>query len=491
MVNTNVIISVSAVLVAMLLTIVSLMRQDGDPTDNYSVSVTGSIEREGTSYPADMYFCTGDDCQFYGGVREGQFTPGYFSLVGFNDGTNSYVTEHTVGKTFVYDSSGNLVDCRSSEKEGKQELSQKMSSMKESFKGDDRFVTLLELDGTSSKYTMTNYVMNANPSTDSPSVIGLGVPPIAACKAIWDAEDEALMDEYDEEDDEEDDEERRNLLNWDDDKKAKIDARHMVFLADWAYDGNGLNKKKKLKGFDKVAECEKKNAVARFAVKKPTVVLAYAGTDTDEIEDIIMDMDSGRIKPVGKLNGDELPPNVGKYAKGYYDYTMLIHDCVLRQVNKLEEEGKKLDYVTGHSLGGAAALIFLDLSGTKARAVTFGQPAHKVGGKKMCKNNARRFFHEKDIVASNIFGSAKDLTFDTSHSYRCYEKSRCIVSALGICITWWTDYKVNKSNGKDCGRKAVGSSCSWVVDCLYNSGYHNLSSYQKYGLTNYAMDAGS
>jgi len=467
MVNTNVIISVSAVLVAMLLTIVSLMRQSGDPTDNFSVSVTGTVEREGASYPADMYFCTGDDCQFYGGVPEGQFTPGYFSLVGFNDGTNSYVTEHTVGKTFVYDSSGNLVDCRSSEKVGKQELSQKMSNMKESFQKNER---------SSEGYTMTNYVMNANPSTDSPTVVGFGVASIEACKAIWKAQSDSVVnaEEVEADVDEDEEDERRNLLGWDDDHKVNITGKHLAHFAGWAYSGDGLNKKDSVKQFDKIKTCKKKNGTARFATHRPTVVLAFAGTD--DLDDVIQDLDDTRA-PRTTFHG------VKKiYSKGYYKYTENLMKCVLDKVEHLEKKGQTLDFVTGHSLGGAASVIFQDISGHSALAVTFGQPAHVEGKEKDCEesaNNVRRFFQEYDPVASQIVGRARKLTFDSSHAYKCWNKNgKCTekwwFGAWGWqCVEWKNRKYYNKLT--DCGRKATG--CDYYLDCIYNIGNHMMGEY--------------
>ena len=101
MVNANVIISVSAVLVALILTIVVVMRQEGDPTDNFSVTVTGTYTHsDGNPYNADMYYCIGESCQFHE-VTDDSF-PGYFALVGFDAGADTFVTEHSIGKTFKF-----------------------------------------------------------------------------------------------------------------------------------------------------------------------------------------------------------------------------------------------------------------------------------------------------------------------------------------------------------------------------------------------------
>lgn len=457
MVNTNVIISVSAVLVAMLLTIVSLMRQDGDPTDNYSVSVTGSIEREGTSYPADMYFCTGDDCQFYGGVPEGQFTAGYFALVGINDGAKSYVTEHSIGKTFVYDSSGNLLDCQDGEKLNKQEVSQKMSIAKEG--------------GSYSGYKMTNYVTNANPSTESPTVVGFGVPTVDACKAIWKAQSDAIVnavdDDIDEDEDEED--ESRNLMSWNDDHKVKIDGKTMAHFASWAYSGDGLKKKSRTKKFTKIKTCSSKNGKARFARDRPTVVLAFAGTD--DFDDIKQDLDT-KVTNIETFNGAKT------YARGFYQYTLDLMDCVNEKIASLESINQKLDYVTGHSLGGAASVIFLDLSGSSAVAVTFGQPAHREVklATATCENNVRRFYNRFDPVASALMGAALDLSFDSNTAYKVFSKGSGCYSDWkigGICY-WEKDRKFFREESS-CGRHSTG--CFLLFDCYFNLNYHNMGEY--------------
>ena len=143
MVNANVVISVAAVLVALILTIVIVMKQAGDPTDNFSVTVTGSYTHaDGNTYEADMYYCIGEEsCQFHGHVKSGTF-PGYYALVGFDaengDGTtSSYVTEHSIGKTFEY-SDGTLVGCTDSEKLDVAELSTRIDALASSFDVDGK-----------------------------------------------------------------------------------------------------------------------------------------------------------------------------------------------------------------------------------------------------------------------------------------------------------------------------------------------------------------
>ena len=194
MVNANVVISGSAVLVALLLTIVIVMRKDGDPTENYSVSVTGTYSENGVSYAADMYFCTGEDCVFYSTEDsfdsfndQSQEFPGYFALVGFEDPDGkSYVTEHSIGYTFVYDGEV-LTQCIAADSIDVSALNLEVEKMSAGFNSVDGNV----MENGEVIYNVGNYVMDTNPSDDVPTVVRRGVPTVDECKALWAAESAA------------------------------------------------------------------------------------------------------------------------------------------------------------------------------------------------------------------------------------------------------------------------------------------------------------
>ena len=65
MVNANVVISVSAVLVALLITIVFLLTGGDDGA--VMVRVGGTLSNAaGDTTSSEMYYCAGDHCNYYG-----------------------------------------------------------------------------------------------------------------------------------------------------------------------------------------------------------------------------------------------------------------------------------------------------------------------------------------------------------------------------------------------------------------------------------------
>ena len=70
------------------------------------------------------------------------------------------------------------------------------------------------------------------------------------------------------------------------------------------------------------------------------------------------------------------------YHGGFYDYVMMTKNCVDHRVRVrlLEKWGFQINYITGHSLGGAAATVYQQLSAKRynsvrdAKVVTYGAP---------------------------------------------------------------------------------------------------------------------
>ena len=140
-----------------------------------------------------------------------------------------------------------------------------------------------------------------------------------------------------------------------------------------------------------------------------------------------------------------------------------------------------LVYITGHSLGGAAAVVYAQRSGGKAsvsaaKVVTFGAP--KTSKNTSCKTTGTRIFNEKDPVASNGLGVLGGVNHDVSSARQVYNNDVCTKKLLGICTRTSTTYT---HRGASCGQMAGG--CSWLVDCLWNVGRHSLDTYRKHGLS--------
>ena len=402
MVNANVVISVSAVLVALILTIVVVMRQDGDPTDNFSVSVTGSYAHaDGNTYEADMYYC--------------------------------------------------------------------IAQLTDSWAADNTFT--LDLEGGSGTFTMATYALNDAPATDTPSVRGKTVPTIAACQALWDAANDAAcpdgagncggdktIDEADE--DENAAAEDLSVLEeggrklW----SSSVNAYDMSKIASYGYKvSNGLPG-----GWAHWGSCVNINSVARFAYKwGHSFVLSYAGTD--DVIDALQD-----LKIWGHHN----------YHGGFYDYVMATKGCVDSRIRLLNGWGYTINYITGHSLGGAAATVYQQLAASSvpnianAKVVTYGAP--KTSKNWGCKSRGTRIYNQNDPVASNVMGILSDFNHDVKAARQVYSTC-CGRNWWGTCTC--TRYS---HRGTGCGQAAGG--CSWFFDCIWHVGNHGLSTYQKHNL---------
>jgi hypothetical protein len=459
--------------VALILTIVVVMREDGDPTDNFSVSVTGVYtepndgDETGNSYPSDMYYCVGENCQFHGHDVKDTF-PGYYALVGFS-GDNSdgkaatWVIEHSIGKVFEYEGD-TLKSCYDSADIDSDALTTQVSAMTSNHEAGSTTFALPE----GGSYEMYTYTLNADPSTDSPSVRGKTVPTLEACKAVWSNEDSlacaaAGIDCSDPHDIEEADVDEtaaaedlssggRRLWGG----GGSHNAHTLSQLASFAYDGNLPG------GWTHWTTCINHNSKARFAYQYPTMVLAWAGTD--DFWDALQD-----LKTWGH----------SKYHGGFWDYVSMTYDCVQNRVSTLAGWGIQLDYITGHSLGGAATTVYKQRSGNGAKAVTFAAP--KTTRDTACASPGVRYFDEKDPVASNGLGILGAFNHDISSAVQLYRTSSwyCSRRWWGRCV-WWSQRDNYSYRGVGCRTEAGG--CSWFFDCLWNVGRHSLTSYQKHGL---------
>lgn len=447
MVNANVVISVSAVLVALILTIVVVMRQSGDPTENFSVTVSGTYEKEGTNYAADMYYCTGVDCQFYG--AEGSLTfPGYFALVGFDAEGDQYVTEHSIGKTFKF-TGGVLQSCFASESLDTNLLAKQVAGLTSSFNSESK---QFEIDGMT--YTMKDYSMNPSPAGETPKVLGLSVPSAAECNiangVVADTVDATTAPVVGA-----DISGVSGRRLW---GGGSLTAHQASQLASFGYSGAGALPS----GFYHWSDCITSNSVARFGYSYPTMVLSYAGTD--DMWDAMQD-----LKTWGH----------GTYHGGFWDYVIMTKGCVDSRVDLLRSWGIDIDYVVGHSLGGAAATIYKQINTqpgmNNAKVITFGAP--KTTRNRSCLSSGTRIYNEKDPVASNGLGLMGSFSHDINEAKQAYVSSSCSGSFWGVCYRWSENHNV-RSTG--CAQEAGG--CSWFFDCVYNVGKHSLSTYQQHDL---------
>lgn len=456
MVNANVVISVSAVLVALVLTLVIVMRQDGDPEDNFSVMIKGSYSESGVSYGTEMYYCTGDSCRFFEEVGPSADFPGYFALVGLTDsGTgDKYLTEHSIGQTFVFDSSNNLKECRPAMALDETiDLNSMVGTLAGAWNSETKQFVM-----DSITYTVTNYDLDSDPSDDEPKVLGVGIPTAAACRAL--AGETFPTVNVDTSCANCEDASRRNLqfemppVQ----EQPEQGERHLAqtgstfaSLCSFGYDGAGSLPS----GWSHVASCINGNAVGRIASNGGIRAVSFAGTN--DFDDVIQDM-----KSWGHTT----------YHGGFYEYVKMLDGCINAN------GGQSANYIVGHSLGGAAATIYKQISGASGTVVTFGAPKTTKG--RSCHSTGMRIFNEKDPVASNGMGIMGSFYHDVTTSKRAYVQSGSCTKKhwLGWCTRHNQDY--HGITGGGCSEQATG--CSWLADCIYYVGRHSLDTYVKHQL---------
>lgn len=186
------------------------------------------------------------------------------------------------------------------------------------------------------------------------------------------------------------------------------------------------------------------------------MVLAFAGTDG------LTDFGDW----ANNLNLAVAQTAKGKIHQGFVDYQAKISACIQSKRNLMASQGIDLDYVTGHSLGGAAATVWSQLNNNPSRlgVYSFGAPVTRNDGS--CSVPGKRFAHESDAIASNVMGIFGSFNHDINNFQEQYKATYCSSSCgwLGCCPWGWSTRLSNRN--KACTTKAGG--CSLLVDCAYN-----------------------
>ncbi len=168
-------------------------------------------------------------------------------------------------------------------------------------------------------------------------------------------------------------------------------------ISESAYsEGYELESTLKKLGLTKISEFPLGSMYAYVASNDRTVVVAFRGTNLYELRDWLID---------ARISSD--PVEHGRIHRGFYRSTQGLLKGIVEAVQEHGGE-TKLVWVTGHSLGGAMALVFtyecIASGGIKpAGLVTFGQPlvvngqlAHFLNSE--LKGRYLRFVHGGDLV---------------------------------------------------------------------------------------------
>jgi triacylglycerol lipase len=195
----------------------------------------------------------------------------------------------------------------------------------------------------------------------------------------------------------------------------------MAQLAQIAY-LDGLNAKKKAKriGFTGHQFFENDGAQCHAFWNKEEFVLAFRGTEPDELSDVLADLNA---IPRGAMTHGLVHSGFRGELDKLWDSVSALHG---------KEHQNKTFYITGHSLGAAMATIatsrFEEFTKVE-QLTTFGSP--RVGTRKFVKNIATkhmRFVNNNDIVTKvplwimgykhhgvlqyiNFYGNIRKLTF--------------------------------------------------------------------------------
>ena len=199
--------------------------------------------------------------------------------------------------------------------------------------------------------------------------------------------------------------------------------------------------------------CEGDNAVAKFIYQYPVMTIAFSGTNVTDFGDWKDNLDTD-LRTTNGITTHE----------GFYEYQEKVAPCLNEHVDMLAGWGIPIDYIVGHSLGGAAATVYSQVNNRRATkgVVTFGAPKTRNNGS--CTESGTRFAHVNDSIASNVMGVMGSFNHDLTGSTKLYDESYCSSDCWLGCCPW--GYSSRKKTGyQSCSADSGG--CSWLADCAY------------------------
>jgi triacylglycerol lipase len=171
------------------------------------------------------------------------------------------------------------------------------------------------------------------------------------------------------------------------------------------------------------------NAEGYIIEFQETIVLAFRGTQPSQLKDVTADLKFWRID--AETNGE-------KVHSGFWKEAFSLFPAVLK--NTADSDHKNF-IITGHSLGGAMAVVMagflLRIGYNVSDLYTFGQP--RVGNQQFCRRierdcNWQRFVNNNDIVPrvplkmGGVFYDGGNLNY-----INCYGQIRQ--------LSWWQSVK--------------------------------------------------
>jgi hypothetical protein len=516
--NVNLIVAFSAVLFFVGL-FVALHWDDSSSSSSTSepaVNLAGFVtDSEGNALASQIYVCQGPDCNYYGIDTAQTDWPGYFALVGFKAEGRTYISEFSVGQTFIFGADGKLAECRKVEE--RPDLSEILAT---DF-GSVEIGSTLAFGGD--PFTLSSLEFSDSADVADAQVFGFSIPTPIECSI-------ASYEQIDS---------RRKLSELEDEVNGQrklssvgLDMWEIAFntyqtvsgipnlaesLKFWrpspdVYDGwevvdlsaNPVSFTETWKQLPfwttairfgkpdvdtawdaaptktltvnnlKIGKCENAGSYAKIWSKGNDVVVGFAGTDVfltsldlTDIGDIFDDVNGWEVKH----------PSGNTFHAGFLEYTDRLDQCVAAVLAALP--GKNVRYITGHSLGGAAANIYPLLHPEHVPSdgvYTYGAPVTVAAGDS-CQVEGKRYFNENDSVASQGFPLIIDFrnfnhNMDTAIETYTSWQWECSNRVFGVCVDWDRVKKVRSADS--CGIPN-NSACQWIVDCIYNIATAHLS----------------
>lgn len=171
--------------------------------------------------------------------------------------------------------------------------------------------------------------------------------------------------------------------------------------------------------------CEKDNIEALVLYTDDVIVVSFAGTEVTEFSDINTDLQFWYSKAEGV-----------RMHSGFYTAYKKIKFDVYRAVLELQKDKHRDVYWTGHSLGGALAVIFGTFWKEKSVIYTYGQP--RVGDRDFAKRTQARADHYRVTVNADFAPKAPPKWIIGYH--HSGEETRLVIEPEFISFGWITNW---------------------------------------------------
>lgn len=176
--------------------------------------------------------------------------------------------------------------------------------------------------------------------------------------------------------------------------------------------------------------CENENSLAQFVRSNDGTarVLRFQATDVTSFSDWY-----------DNLNAFSTTVDGFKVHQGAYEYMSRVEGCINAALNA----GYSVDYIVGHSLGGASGVLYALFNGQPAPYRSYGAYATRHTDQSPCSVAGVRYIHEDDPVGSDALGLFSSYNHDVSSAVRFYTKETtiCTNEVWGICYWWSTTYE--------------------------------------------------